>query len=213
LVDRLAKPGADCCLKEVVPRLHNVRSDPPAIFYKEHDQEITLETEALRFLQNHHETLRLLAIGRWVKFTESVSVSPRLWEKIEGRSKRGGLSKHRKALVAEGYADRCFYCETPLNDEWEVDHFLPWVFVLEDKLWNLVPCCKNCNSSKSDKIPISWLEKIQSRNSMLIETVGKDRKERRELSGFREWQPQHLAEHIAVLCRASLAEGFSRWAK
>ena len=34
-----------------------------------------------------------------------------------------------------------------------IDHFIPWSFVLHDKLWNLVPTFKRINSSKSDKLP------------------------------------------------------------
>ncbi|SHJ11156.1 HNH endonuclease [Clostridium cavendishii DSM 21758] len=33
-----------------------------------------------------------------------------------------------------------------------IDHFIPWSFVLHDKMWNLTPTFKNINSSKSDNL-------------------------------------------------------------
>jgi len=40
------------------------------------------------------------------------------------------------------------------KDKISIDHFIPWSFVLHDKLWNLIPTTKNINSSKNDKLPI-----------------------------------------------------------
>jgi len=35
-----------------------------------------------------------------------------------------------------------------------LDHFIPWSFVLHDRLWNLAPVSKSINSSKSDSLPV-----------------------------------------------------------
>ena len=37
----------------------------------------------------------------------------------------------------------------------DVDHFIPWSFVMNDELWNLMPMDSNLNSSKSNNLP-SW---------------------------------------------------------
>jgi hypothetical protein len=34
-----------------------------------------------------------------------------------------------------------------------IDHFIPWSFVLHDRLWNLIPTSRSINSSKSDLLP------------------------------------------------------------
>jgi hypothetical protein len=34
-----------------------------------------------------------------------------------------------------------------------IDHFIPWSFVMHDELWNLIPCFKNVNSMKSNRLP------------------------------------------------------------
>ena len=45
------------------------------------------------------------------------------------------------------------YSLSPLYDDFSIDHFLPWSFVVHDSLWNLTPVEKSTNSMKSDKLP------------------------------------------------------------
>jgi len=211
LVKRLAKPGSTCCLDDVVPRFHNLSGDAPAFLYDEDDCEIIIRSEALKFLQDHHQTLRLLAIGRWVQFTEKFSFSPRLWEKIGGHPKRQSPNSYRQALLQLGFAGECFYCEVPLEQDWDLDHFLPWSFVLEHKLWNLVPSCKTCNSNKSDGVPAHWVDALVGRNDSVFHVLTGAGTEFSKKTDFKEWLPSSLADHISLLCRNALAEGFPRW--
>lgn len=37
--------------------------------------------------------------------------------------------------------------------KYDVDHFIPWSFVMNDELWNLMPMDSTLNSSKSNKLP------------------------------------------------------------
>lgn len=37
--------------------------------------------------------------------------------------------------------------------QYDVDHFIPWSFVMNDELWNLMPMDSSLNSSKSNKLP------------------------------------------------------------
>ncbi|MCD8110760.1 MAG: HNH endonuclease [Clostridiales bacterium] len=39
------------------------------------------------------------------------------------------------------------------HKKYEVDHFIPWSFVMNDELWNLMPMDSSLNSSKSDNLP------------------------------------------------------------
>ena len=42
----------------------------------------------------------------------------------------------------------------PIDKEnYDVDHFIPWSFVMNDELWNLMPMDSTLNSSKSNKLP------------------------------------------------------------
>ena len=38
-------------------------------------------------------------------------------------------------------------------DQYDVDHFIPWSFVMNDELWNLMPMDPSLNSSKSNRLP------------------------------------------------------------
>ena len=52
---------------------------------------------------------------------------------------------------------------TPINDvftgnaivskKYDVDHFIPWSFVMNDELWNLMPMDSSLNSAKSNRLP------------------------------------------------------------
>ncbi len=37
--------------------------------------------------------------------------------------------------------------------EYDIDHFIPWSFVMNDELWNLMPMDSSLNSSKSNRLP------------------------------------------------------------
>lgn len=42
-----------------------------------------------------------------------------------------------------------------VKKKYDVDHFIPWSFVMNDELWNLMPMASALNSSKSNHLP-SW---------------------------------------------------------
>lgn len=37
--------------------------------------------------------------------------------------------------------------------QYDIDHFIPWSFVMNDELWNLMPMDSSLNSSKSNRLP------------------------------------------------------------
>ena len=46
------------------------------------------------------------------------------------------------------------FTDKPLfRKHYDVDHFIPWSFVMNDELWNLMPMDSSLNSSKSDHLP------------------------------------------------------------
>lgn len=49
-----------------------------------------------------------------------------------------------------------------------VDHFIPWSFVKDDKRWNFVLTCPNCNIKKSNKVLAKeYLVRIEDRNKKI----------------------------------------------
>ena len=46
------------------------------------------------------------------------------------------------------------FTQEPLEkNQYDVDHFVPWSFVMNDELWNLMPMNSSLNSSKSNRLP------------------------------------------------------------
>lgn len=46
-----------------------------------------------------------------------------------------------------------FTDELVIPKQYDVDHFIPWSFVMNDELWNLMPMDSSLNNSKSDRLP------------------------------------------------------------
>ena len=46
-----------------------------------------------------------------------------------------------------------FTGEEIIEREYDIDHFVPWSFVMNDELWNLMPMDSSLNSSKSNRLP------------------------------------------------------------
>ncbi|MBP3594984.1 MAG: HNH endonuclease [Lachnospiraceae bacterium] len=42
------------------------------------------------------------------------------------------------------------------KEKYDVDHFIPWSFVMNDELWNLMPMDSSLNSSKNNRLP-DWV--------------------------------------------------------
>ena len=58
----------------------------------------------------------------------------------------------------EGIIDLCevkdvFTGDAVVPKQYEVDHFIPWSFVMNDELWNLMPMDSSLNSVKSNRLP------------------------------------------------------------
>ena len=46
-----------------------------------------------------------------------------------------------------------FTGEAVVPKKYDVDHFIPWSFVMNDELWNLMPMDSSLNSAKSNRLP------------------------------------------------------------
>lgn len=92
----------------------------------------------------------------------------------------------------------------------EVDHVLPWSFVLEDRTWNLVLACHKCNKEKRDQLAdMVALERVCVRNEQIVKKhIHVDPA---FLRHFTEWHSRDLSSHIKGLYDQALADGFPRW--
>ena len=85
---------------------------------------------------------------------------PDIPNKLIKSPQRVGLTKQLKEYwkpVFEKYGSlKCIFTgiELTLNDNnFALDHFVPYAFVSHDLIWNLLPIEKRFNSSKSDRLP------------------------------------------------------------
>ncbi|MFL6456241.1 MAG: HNH endonuclease [Nitrososphaeraceae archaeon] len=97
-----------------------------------------------------------MALFEWAKFLEKINKGlPMLISKIEGHTpQRSSLERTRKVL--SNYFDSCFYCNRFLPQDKRsihVDHFIPWSYIYEDEVWNLVLSCRECNLRKHGSLP------------------------------------------------------------
>ena len=58
-------------------------------------------------------------------------------------------------LISEDISEvRDVFTEQPIvPKQYDVDHFIPWSFVVNDELWNLMPMDSSLNSSQSNRLP------------------------------------------------------------
>ncbi|HEY6450114.1 MAG TPA: HNH endonuclease [Candidatus Cybelea sp.] len=122
--------------------------------------------KAHAFLKTQASALELIANFYWAEFLEGCNrLAPRIVQKVsrDGASRKS-LQKYLKILREESNA-QCFYCEAQLGEQRAptVDHVIPWSFLLEDDLWDLVLACTRCNSGKSDWLPDRvFIEKLRA---------------------------------------------------
>lgn len=66
------------------------------------------------------------------------------------------LAKVRKlweGVIAETPVRDVFTNRLIIPGQYDIDHFIPWSFVMNDELWNLMPMDSSLNSSKSNRLP------------------------------------------------------------
>lgn len=130
---------------------------------------IRVNPHLLEFFCDNYKPLLCVVMWQWLKFLEKVNIGmPRLSEKIDG-SVFGPRDQNNYRKELRMLEDRCFYCNAILRKgrDTHVDHVLPYDYVGNTDMWNLVLACQRCNSTKSNKIPSEqFIEKLKERNDL-----------------------------------------------
>lgn len=132
------------------------------------DDHITVSRESSAFLRKNLLPLDIIANYHWADFLEGCNrLAPRIVQKVSrDAARRSSLLRYMTLLSSDGEAE-CFYCGigSGAGTLMQVDHVIPWSFLLEDPLWDLVVACRRCNASKSDWLPEpAFLDKLKRRN-------------------------------------------------
>lgn len=136
------------------------------------EDEITLNYCVYEFMLKYKAELERLNYYSWARFLEQINddkVIVKVIDKLElSTPRRENLSVYREILRREFEEDTCFYCGKKLQKNMHVDHFIPWSFVKDDKIWNFVLSCPTCNAKKNNRVPNKeFLIKIENRNKKI----------------------------------------------
>ena len=177
-IDKITKK----CLDDVITRF---QKQSPEIFYKffsikyrdsANNQRIDphggilLNKSALLFFKENFVPLYKTVILEWIRFLEKRNFgTPNLVQKIEGNV-AGPYTQNtfKKYLYKFNDSNTCFYCGVVLlpGRNTHVDHVIPFDYIGDTELWNLVLACQRCNCKKSGNLPPSiYIKKLLKRNA------------------------------------------------
>lgn len=164
----IIKNVTNVCKKYVIGALYE---DFDGIIYSFdlNEQGLYLNYWVYEFMMKYKLELEKLNYYSWAKFLEQINddnVLTKTLDKLElATPERSDTSIYRRILYNEFEQNVCFYCGRKLKDKIHVDHFIPWSFIRNDKIWNFVLACPKCNLNKSDKLAEKgYLNKIIKRN-------------------------------------------------
>lgn len=170
----IVKKVSEACRHNVVGALYN-DMDGKLYGFDLKGSGIYIAESGYNFMLKFKAELEKLNYYAWAKFMEKInddSVLVRLLDKLElATPRRDNLSVYRDILYREFEECNCFYCGKKLGFDGKgthVDHFIPWSYVKDDKLWNFVLSCPRCNEKKNNKIPAErYLEFVLDRNEKI----------------------------------------------
>ena len=200
-------------LREVLPRFHRLRNGQTTrrLFFERRSNAIVIPKEAEDFVYRHSDILRSTVLYEWTIWLEKFNSAPKIATKVafNSKNKRSSLSKYRRLLLPiQGY---CFYCNAIFASTPHVDHVIPWSYLLEDNLWNLVLACNSCNSSKGNNLPHKiYIEKLINRNQEIIEGETHFAKDMtRTLEIITKGDLSQISVVIETICEQARLAGFA----
>jgi len=130
---------------------------------------ITIPLKFIKYIQLNLPILEKATLGMCTYFLEGINIIPKLYKKLlvaaESFHEKRNISRKDKLKIYEFQSNECFYCGHNMKKKRVTDHFIPYDYIFESPIWNMVGACSNCNQIKSDNlIPLNYLNKIQKRN-------------------------------------------------
>ncbi|MCR4884367.1 MAG: HNH endonuclease [Clostridiales bacterium] len=98
-----------------------------------------IQHEKLKWLQNNNPEVPGLVY--------------KLMPSDERMRKLGKVRKLWEGILSLESITDIFTGKPVVPGQYDIDHFIPWSFVMNDELWNLMPLDSSLNSSKSNRLP------------------------------------------------------------
>jgi HNH endonuclease len=152
------------------------------------DRVLTMHPDWLDYLKENLRFVRGWASWHYLQYMQKVNpMVPSLATKLFPPAQRESLKEQTEFwnIVAANSDLRCLYSGERIQPgAFEVDHFLPWSFVVHNELWNLVPAIASANGAKSDRLPDEGYvaQFIHTQRSALLVT--------REKIAEKKWQSE-----------------------
>ena len=180
-VDRCVEAISRVAFRQVVYRFQKIGDREDRMFYQyaagpadragnrriDRKGGILVNPEAARFLRENYAVLNGALTVEWLRAIESYNVgSPNLVVRLSGDYGKRNQRKFLRVLEAIGAS--CFYCGDELvrGRCTHVDHVLPFDYMGDTDLWNLVLACQRCNCEKLCSLPPPrYIDKLVSRNA------------------------------------------------
>jgi hypothetical protein len=71
----------------------------------------------------------------------------------EKMRKLGKVRNLWEGILSQQSIQDVFTGKLIVSNQYDIDHFIPWSFVMNDELWNLMPMDSSLNSAKSNRLP------------------------------------------------------------
>lgn len=121
-------------------------------------KKIILDSDWLSFFKTNLDVIRGYTYWRLLQFLQKnnpnvIGLSEKIF-KPRKRDLKNAASFWNLYFNLNHGNIKCIYSNTHIEkNNYSLDHFIPWSYVVHDKLWNLVPTLRDVNSSKSNCLP------------------------------------------------------------
>lgn len=119
------------------------------------DDELVLHPDWVAYLRENRSVVQGWASWHWLGYMQARNPNvPNLAGKLFPVVARSPMTKQLAYWNAVACVEplRCIYSGESLARIEALDHYVPWSFVLHDRIWNLVPVTGSANSSKSNRL-------------------------------------------------------------
>lgn len=141
---------------ELAESFYHKKKRQPLYKFDEGAKNIIIHYQWIGYLQKFNTILRDYTLWHLQEYVKQKNPHvPNIQDKLFEPPKRN-LARAREfwSLYAESRSSIIsIYSKDPIQDNFSIDHFLPWTFVTHDLIWNTIPVEKSINSQKSDKLP------------------------------------------------------------
>ncbi len=183
-VNRCVSEITKMCFDDVIPRFQTVGRDERRVFFEYYAKEykdsannkkvdpgggILLNPDAMEFMRRNYVPLMRMVTLAWMRFLERLNFGiPNLARKLSddavGPRDQGKYYPHLSPM-----SNSCFYCGNALGTRksTHVDHVIPYDYVGDTEMWNLVLACQRCNCTKLGSLPPhSYIDRLAERNEL-----------------------------------------------